>query len=126
MPSPPPAQTGFIISAADDPIPYVEAWKNDSDLGEQLDDARLIAEFGSLSGLTSDRIPVEQSSAVEVYADVRLVRQLGELRIRVEAPTLEHIQARFIEVYKISHGVVRPSAAIEIVMLRVRRFGRSV
>ena len=123
MPSPPPAQTGFISSATGEAIPYIEAWKNVSDLREQLDDARLIAEFGSLSGLTSDRIPVVQSTAVEVYADVRVAGQTDELRIRVEAPTLEHIQARFADAYEEAYGVLPPTAAIEIVILRVRRFG---
>lgn len=118
MPTSEPAQTGCIVSPADAPIPYVEAWKNVLSLGSSLDDARLIAEFGSLSGLTSDQIPIDQSATVEAYADVRVRGDIETLKVRVYEPTLEHIQTRSNELKSQS----APPDAFEIVTLRVRRY----
>lgn len=92
-------------------------------LGDGLDDARLIAEYGFLSGLTSDRVPLARTTAVEAYADVRLAGSSEALKVRVEQPTLEHIRARFAEAYSRTRGPVPQSATIEIVTIRVRRFG---
>jgi hypothetical protein len=123
MPSSSPAQTGIIASPPGHPTPYVEAWQNVLQLGDGLDDARLIAEYGCLSGLTSDRVPIARTTAVEAYADVRLHGSSEELRIRVEQPTLEHIRARFAEAFSRLNGSVSHDAAVEIVTIRVRRFG---
>lgn len=87
-------------------------------LGSSLDDARLIAEFGSLSGLTSDQIPIDQSATVEAYADVRVRGDIETLKVRVYEPTLEHIQTRSNELKSQS----APPDAFEIVTLRVRRY----
>ena len=121
MPVPESAQTGWITSAPGESPAYVEAWKNVLALGDGLDDARLIAEFGSLSGITSDQIPVGQSAAVEAYADVRPRGQIETVKVRVQEPTHEHIQSRFAEL----QGVSVDESEIEIVALRVRRYRRS-
>lgn len=121
MPVPESAQTGWITSALGESPAYVEACKNVLALGDGLDDARLIAEFGSLSGMTSDQLPVEQSAAVEAYADVRPRGKIEIVRVRVQEPTHEHIQSRFAEL----QGVSVDEIGIEIVALRVRRYRRS-
>jgi hypothetical protein len=123
MPSSSPAQTGIVASPPGHPTPYVEAWQKVLHLGEGLDDARLIAEYGCLSGLTSDRIPIARTMAVEAYAEVRLEGSSEELKVRVEQPTLDHIRTRFADAYSRLHGSVPQEAAIEIVTIRVRRFG---
>lgn len=121
MPAELPPQTGIISSAPEAPVPYLEAWHEVLHLGEALDDARLIAEFGCLSGLTADRIPVEQTAAVEAYADVRLMGSANAMRIRVLEPTLEHIHARFRHAHLEQHETVAMEP-IEIVTIRLRRF----
>ena len=112
------AETGWIVSSPDAPASYVEAWKNVLSLSEGLDDARLIAEFGSLSGLTSDRIPVDQSAAVEAYADVRVRGEVDTDKVRVYEPTLEHMRSRFAEL----KSPMEAAGSVEIVTLRVRRY----
>ncbi len=93
-------------------------------LGEQLDDDRLAAEFGGLSGQTMDVIPYEQTAAVEVFADVRFKGQSHELNVRVHRPSREHIAERFLEAYRERYGEPPGGKAIEVVTLRVRRIGR--
>ena len=53
-------------------------------LGATLDDARLAAEFGYLNVQAVDRVPVDQTAAVEAYADVPLPRPVA----RAEGPRL--------------------------------------
>ena len=120
MPISEPAQSGWIVSPSEAMVPYVEAWKNVLSLGEGLDDARLIAEFGSLSGLTSDQIPIESSGAVEAFADVRVRGESETLTLRVFEPTLEHIRMRWGE----GRGLGAGERGMEIVGLRVRRYRR--
>ena len=120
MPSDLPPQTGFISSLPGESPSYVEAWHDVLQLGAGLDDARLIAEFGCLSGLTADRIPVDQSSAVEASADVRVPGE-ESLNVRVLEPTLEHIHRQFAQKYEERHGRA-PVGSMEVVAIRLRRF----
>jgi len=92
-------------------------------LGEKLDDDRLAAEFGGISGETMDAIPYEQTAAVEVYADVRFRGQSHELSVRVQRPSRAHIAERFVEAYRARYGPPPGERAIEIVTLRARRIG---
>jgi N-methylhydantoinase A len=93
-------------------------------LGEALDDARLAAEFGDLSGQTMDVIPYDKTASVEAWADVRFKGQSHELTVRVERPASNHINDQFTAAYRARYGRVPENRPIEIVTLRVRRFGR--
>jgi N-methylhydantoinase A/oxoprolinase/acetone carboxylase beta subunit len=104
--------------------PVVDVSKTVVHLGEQLDDARLVAEFGGLSGQTLDVIPYDQSPLVEAHADVRFRGQSHELKVRVDRPTRDHISQRFLEDYARAYGHAPTGRAIEIVTLRVRRTAR--
>lgn len=93
-------------------------------LGDALDDERLPAEVGSLSGRTIDLIPYEQSASVEVYADVRFQGEERQVRCRVFKPSLAHIHEQFFAQYVGFYGAMPAGGIVEIVTLRVRRFGR--
>ena len=103
--------------------PVVDASRTVVHLGDQLDDARLAAEFGLISGQTMDVVPYDQTAAVEAYADVRFHGQSHELTVRIHRPSRDHIAGQFIEAYQIRYGQVPSQAATEIVTLRVRRIG---
>jgi N-methylhydantoinase A len=105
--------------------PVADASKTVVHLGEQLDDARLAAEFGGISGRTMDVIPYEQTAAVEAYADVRFAGQSHELSVRVNRPSWEHITERFHEAYRERYGQVPAGRRVEIVTLRARRTGKA-
>jgi N-methylhydantoinase A/oxoprolinase/acetone carboxylase beta subunit len=92
-------------------------------LGEQLDDARLAAEFGGISGQTMDLIAYEQTAAVEAFADVRFAGQSHELSVRVFRPMWEHIREQFLTAYRERYGPPPAGRKIEIVTLRARRIG---
>jgi hypothetical protein len=124
MPGSETAQTGFAWSTADAPERYVEAWHHVLHLGDALDDARLIAEFGCLSGITSDHIPIHESSRVEAYATARVAGGAEDFTFAVKEPTLEHIHARLVEVCKRAGGTPSNTPGMEIVSIRVRRYGR--
>jgi N-methylhydantoinase A len=94
-------------------------------LGDALDDARLAAEFGYLSGLTQDRIPYGLTERIEAYADVRFKGQSHEVKVRAPSPSLDAIRAAFISSYEALYGRVPGNRPIEVVTLRVRRYGRS-
>ena len=104
--------------------PIADASRTVVHLGAALDDERLIAEFGSVNGLTIDQIPHEQTQAIEAYADVRFRGQSHEVKVRVERPTLEHIHAQFTAAYQAMYGGIPSGRSIEIVTLRIRRIGR--
>jgi N-methylhydantoinase A len=105
--------------------PVADASKTVIHLGEELDDSRLPAEFGSISGETIDLIPYEQTAALEAWADVRFRGQSHEIKVRVERPSRQHIEERFVESYRTLYGQAPAGRAIEIVTLRVRRIGRT-
>jgi N-methylhydantoinase A len=110
---------GMVVAA-----PVIDASKTVVHLGEQLDDDRLAAEYGGLSGQTMDVISYEQTAAVEVYADVRFRGQSHELGVRVYRPSREYIGERFLEAYRGRYGEPPAGRAIEIVTLRARRIGQ--
>jgi N-methylhydantoinase A len=105
--------------------PVAEASKTVVQLGEQLDDARLAAEYGYVSGKTMEVISYEQTAAVEAWADVRFKGQSHELKVRVGRPSREEIEGKFLEAYAVAYGRVPSGRAVEIVTLRVRRLGRA-
>jgi N-methylhydantoinase A len=92
-------------------------------LGRALDDHRLISELGSLNGLTGDVIPYEETDRVEPYADVRFRGQSHELKIKLDRPSMEHVAERFLEAYRALYGSVPQGRPIEVVTLRIRRYG---
>lgn len=106
--------------------PVVDASQTVLHLGDTLDDERLPAEVGRLSGLTIDAIPYEQTAAVEVYADARFRGQSHEVRSRFMRPSLQHIHEQFLTAYEKLYGTPPVDRAIEIVTLRLRRIGRSL
>jgi N-methylhydantoinase A len=105
--------------------PVADASKTVIHLGEELDDSRLPAEFGSISGETIDLIPYEQTAALEAWADVRFRGQSHEIKVRVERPSRQHIEEQFVESYRTLYGQAPAGRSVEIVTLRVRRIGRS-
>jgi N-methylhydantoinase A len=105
--------------------PVAEASKTVVHLGDALDDARLAAEFGQISGRTMDTVPYDQTTAVEAWADLRFKGQSHELKVRATRPTLEEIHGRFLEAYAQVYGRTPSGRPIEVVTLRVRRVGRS-
>ena len=104
--------------------PVADASRTVVHLAAQLDDARLAAEFGMLSGQTMDRIGYEQTASVEAWADVRFRGQSHELTVRVDRPAIEHIVERFRAAYHERYGWRPAERPIDIVTLRVRRLGR--
>jgi N-methylhydantoinase A len=110
---------GMVVAPA-----IADASKTVLHLGDQLDDSRLPAEFGYLSGLTSDRIPPERTGRVEVFADVRFAGQSHELTVPITAPTLENIEASFFDAYRRRYGELPSNGRMEVVTLRIRRTAR--
>ena len=111
---------GMIVSPS-----VADASRTVVHLGDRLDDARLAAEFGMISGNTLEQIPYDQTASVEAFADVRFRGQSHELKIRIGRPTRQHIAERFVEAYKERYGQVPGRREVEIVTLRVRRIGRA-
>ncbi len=104
--------------------PVADASRTVVHLRDQLDDARLAAEYGLISGQTMEQIPYDQTAGVEAYADVRFRGQSHELKVRVDRPSIQRISELFREAYRHAYGQVPSARAIEIVTLRVRRIGR--
>jgi N-methylhydantoinase A len=104
--------------------PVADASKTVLHLRAQLDDARVAAEYGYLSGLTSDVISHSQSASVEAFADVRFEGQSHELTVKVERPSRQHIETIFLDAYRARYGQAPSGRPIEMVTLRVRRFGK--
>jgi N-methylhydantoinase A len=103
--------------------PVVDASQTVLHLGNQLDDERLVAEYGRLSGQTIDKISFDQTAAIEVFADARFKGQSYELKVRVTRPSLQHIRDQFLAAYESRYGRAPESRLIEIVTLRIRRIG---
>lgn len=104
--------------------PVAEASKTVVQLGADLDDARLAAEYGQVSGRTMEVIPYERTAAVEAWADVRFKGQSHELQVRIGRPSWAEIEAKFIAAYEATYGRVPAGRAVEVVTVRVRRIGR--
>src|SRR5256885_1280095 len=104
--------------------PVAEASKTVVHLREELDDARLAAEYGFVSGRTMEVIPYERTVAVEAWADVRFRGQSHEMNVRVARPAREEIEARFRDAYEGVYGRTPGDREVEIVTLWVRRIGR--
>jgi N-methylhydantoinase A len=104
--------------------PVADASRTVLQLRDQLDDPRLAAEFGALSGLTSDVIPLSESASVEAYADVRFTGQSHELTVKVDRPSRQQIESSFLDEYRARYGQTPAGRAVEIVTLRLRRLGK--
>jgi N-methylhydantoinase A len=100
-----------------------DASKTVAHLGDQLDDARLAAEYGNVNLLATQQLANEQTATVEVYADVRFRGQSHEIKVRVFRPELEHIEQQFREAYETLYGQSPQHRPTEIVTLRIRRIG---
>jgi N-methylhydantoinase A len=109
---------GMVVAA-----PVVDVSQTVLHLGEQLDDDRLAAEFGSLSARSIEHISYEQTKEIEVFADVRFAGQSHEITVRVTSPSLELIRREFVAAYSQLYGQAPSQRAIEIVTLRLRRTG---
>jgi len=105
--------------------PVAESSKTVVHLGVELDDARLAAEYGQISGRTMETIPYEQTAATEAWADVRFKGQSHEIKIRVMRPGWDEISATFVAAYQAIYGQAPANRDMEIVTLRVRRIGKS-
>jgi N-methylhydantoinase A len=105
--------------------PVVDASRTVLHLSATLDDERLVAECGRLSGETIDKIPYEQTAETQVFADVRFRGQSYELNVRVLRPNLDHIREQFLAAYRTRYGHVPEGREIEVVTLRVRRIGKA-
>jgi N-methylhydantoinase A len=105
--------------------PVAEASKTVVQLGDELDDPRLAAEFGQISGRTMETIPYDQTSAVEVFADARFKGQSHELTVRITRPARDHIGEEFRRAYQNVYGHTPTNKSIEIATLRVRRLGHA-
>jgi N-methylhydantoinase A len=106
--------------------PVAEASKTVVQLGADLDDARLAAEYGQVSGRTMEVIPYERTASVEAWADVRFKGQSHELQVRIGRPSWEEIEAKFKAAYEANYGRAPTDRPVEIVTVRVRRIGRGV
>src|SRR5206468_11305609 len=76
--------------------PLVDVSQTVLHLGENLDDARLAAEYGALSARGIETVALEQSASVETFADVRFEGQSHELSIRVTKPSRDSIRQTFL------------------------------
>ena len=77
------ARLGMVAAPA-----VADASKTVVHLADQLDDARLAAEFGYLNLQVSQQLDNEHTASVEAYADVRFRGQSHEVKVRVTRPTL--------------------------------------
>jgi len=105
--------------------PVVDVSQTVVHLRDRLDDPRIAAECGRLNLAASERLPDEDTAAVEVYADVRFRGQSHELKVRVTRPSLAAIEEAFRAAYAASYGRVPEGREIEIVTLRLRRVGHA-
>ena len=94
-------------------------------LGDALDDARIAAEYGVVSGRTLEQVPYDQTYAVEAWADVRFRGQSHELTVRVDRPSRAVIADAFQSAYRTLYGGLPTNREPEIVTLRVRRVGQT-
>jgi N-methylhydantoinase A/oxoprolinase/acetone carboxylase beta subunit len=92
-------------------------------LGDQLDDARIAAEFGALNLQAMARLSAADTARVEAYADMRFAGQSHELKLLVRAPRWAEIEQDFIAAYAQRYGAVPQGRRIELVTLRLRRIG---
>ncbi|MBC8107096.1 MAG: hydantoinase/oxoprolinase family protein, partial [Anaerolineae bacterium] len=109
---------GMVVAA-----PVVDVSQTVLHLGEKLDDDRLAAEFGSLSGRSMEQITYESTTSVEAFADVRFAGQSHEITVRVERPSLQFIRDTFLLEYAKLYGQTPRDRAIQLVTLRLRRTG---
>ena len=118
MPAPDPAQTAPPIPEV--PAEYASAPVSTTSehvghLGALLDDARVAAEFGRLSGRTMEQVAYDRTAAVEAWASVRPAGGSEMVAVRVMRAEIAHVE----EQYRAAGG----AGPVEIVWLHVRRFG---
>jgi len=104
--------------------PVADAARTVVHMGSALDNDRLAAEFGMLSGQTMDVIPYERTASVQPLADVRFEGQSHELTVPLGRPSRDHIEDEFKRLYEQRYGQLPTARQVEIVTLRVRRIGK--
>ncbi|HSI36280.1 MAG: hypothetical protein ACAI43_23075 [Phycisphaerae bacterium] len=118
MPAPDPAQTAPTIPevpAEYASAPVASASEYVGHLGALLDDARVAAEFGRLSGRTMEQVGYARTAGVEAWASVRPSGGSEMMPVRVMRPEIAHVE----EQVRAAGG----AGPVEIVWLHVRRFG---
>jgi N-methylhydantoinase A len=105
--------------------PVADASQTVVHLGDRLDDHRLAAEYTRLSGMTMDHVAYEQTESVEAWADVRFKGQSHELTVRTARPSLDAIADAFRASYAALYGSLPEGKPVEVVTLRIRRFGKT-
>lgn len=120
MPDPTPTASPADQSSAEAAPPEAEATCDVHHLGADLDDARLAAEFGRLSGRTMETITYEATASVEAWATVRFKGESEVTEVRAQRPEVSHVEEQFLA----ARGGAAAGGEIEIVSLRVRRVGR--
>jgi N-methylhydantoinase A len=106
--------------------PVADVSKTVVQIVEQIDDARLAAEFAELEATIAAQLSDDEFDRVERFADVRFRGQSYEVKVPVETMTLTSIEAKFREAYAALYGMLPAGRAVELVTLRVRRVGRGV
>ena len=112
---------GLIFSDAQTEPRFVEGWKDVSDLGDLLDDHRLIAELGYLSAITSDHLPYEQTQAITVTLDVLINGEPTPRAVRINEPTLDHLRVQI----KSQYPHITGDSFVRIAKLILRRTAQS-
>jgi N-methylhydantoinase A len=111
---------GMVVAA-----PVVDVSQTVLHLRDQLDDDRLAAEFGALSARSIEQISYDDTSQIDVFADVRFAGQSHEITVRVARPSIELIRQEFLTAYAQLYGQAPSHRAMEVVTLRLRRTGRA-
>ena len=101
--------------------PMAEAGRTVLHLAGVLDDDRLHAEAGSLNAQILDELP--DAARVEVWADCRFAGQSHEVPVKLASSSLAAARAAFAAAYAERYSRVPEGRDVEIVTLRVRRYG---
>ena len=89
-------------------------------LADELDDARLAAEFGVLERTATEQVP---DGRTERFADVRFRGQSYELKVPVVTVSMAALADAFRAAYADAYGPLPHGRAAEVVTVRVRRIG---
>jgi N-methylhydantoinase A len=105
--------------------PVVDVSKTVRHLGDQLDGPRIHAEYSNLSRQSAEKLAVDRTVQIEMFADCRLQGQSYEVTVPVTRPSVEQIEQTFREAYTVLYGRYPADRRMEIVTLRLRRIGKS-
>ena len=104
--------------------PVVDVSQSIVDRADEVDDARLAAEFEALAARSGVELPDRWTATVARFADVRFRGQSHEVTVRVEAISRGAIEHCFHAAYAALYGQLPGTRPMQIVSLRVRREGR--